>query len=252
MEYLEVQIQPFAYGFRTGVSTIMSILLLLKQGGVSLFPLGVCSLLVLAVVLERIWTYSHIGSASLDLFKRVERALSADNRQEAVRLLNASPSPFARIAKASIEYPDSTVAETADALMMACEVEIASATKPLPILGTIGNIAPFIGLFGTVLGIMRAFKDVASQGSTGSTTISLGISEALIATAVGLGVGITAVIANNWCGAWVDNYRRELDHFATRWSHRLAFLQSPVGRAMGDDAGASLLSEIDTTLEPVA
>ncbi len=65
-------------------------------------------------------------------------------------------------------------------------------------LATIGSNAPFVGLFGTVLGIIKAFHDLSQQGTQGSSVVSAGISEALVATAVGLFVAIPAVIAYNY------------------------------------------------------
>lgn len=75
--------------------------------------------------------------------------------------------------------------------------EKASAERGLVIMGTLGNNAPFIGLFGTVLGIIRAFHDLGTAGSQGPAAVMTGISEALIATAVGILVAIPAVIAYN-------------------------------------------------------
>jgi len=69
--------------------------------------------------------------------------------------------------------------------------------KHLPILATIGSNAPFVGLFGTVLGIIQAFHDLSQRGGGGVQTVTSGISEALVATAVGLLVAIPAVVAFN-------------------------------------------------------
>jgi biopolymer transport protein ExbB len=69
--------------------------------------------------------------------------------------------------------------------------------RNLSVLATIGNNAPFIGLFGTVLGIIKAFHDLSQQATTGAATVTSGISEALVATAIGLLVAIPAVIAFN-------------------------------------------------------
>ncbi len=198
-----------------------SALSLILQGGISLIPLGICSLLVLTVIIERLWAYAQLKKMPQELVKRVQDLLAFNKWSEAISLLDTTNSPYARIAKASLDPRPTSAQEVADALTMACEDEIAHATRPLPILNTIGNIAPFIGLFGTVLGIMRAFQDVAHQGASNSTIVSRGIAEALIATAVGLGIAICAVVANNWCSAWVDTYRRELDHFSTRWANHL-------------------------------
>ncbi|MBM3274146.1 MAG: MotA/TolQ/ExbB proton channel family protein [Candidatus Sericytochromatia bacterium] len=74
-----------------------------------------------------------------------------------------------------------------------------AAERGLVILGTLGNNAPFIGLFGTVLGIIKAFHDLAQSASQGPSAVMAGISEALVATAVGILVAIPAVIAFNLC-----------------------------------------------------
>jgi len=193
---------------------------LIKQGALALIPLGLCSVLVVAVVLERLVAFMHTGKVSRELMRRVENLLISGKREEAVYLLNVSDGPFARIAKASLEHPSSSQQETADILTLACDAEISAAAGPLPVLGTIGNIAPFIGLFGTVIGIMKAFETYRT-GATGPEAISGAIGEALIATAVGLGVGIVAVVCNNWCSAWVEGYRLRLERFSTEWSYRL-------------------------------
>ena len=73
----------------------------------------------------------------------------------------------------------------------------------LAFLGTLGNNAPFIGLFGTVLGIIRAFADLANASEGGADVVMAGISEALVATAVGLGVALPAVVAYNVFARWL-------------------------------------------------
>ena len=165
----------------------MSLLSLLKQGGISLIPLAICSVLVLAVVLERLWAFARIGAVPAELMRRVESLLAAGKWHDAIRLLDESHSPYARLAKASLMRKAATTQELTDLLTLACDAELQEVTRPLPILGTIGNIAPFIGLLGTVVGIMRAFDAVATQHAAGAAVVSAGIAEALIATAVGLG-----------------------------------------------------------------
>jgi biopolymer transport protein ExbB/TolQ len=79
------------------------------------------------------------------------------------------------------------------------------------IVGTIGNIAPFIGLFGTVLGIIRAFRDIGQVGAAGPAVVATGISEALIATAAGLFVAISSVIAYNLLITWQSRILRRAE-----------------------------------------
>lgn len=74
--------------------------------------------------------------------------------------------------------------------------------KRLWIFGTLSFICPLIGLLGTVLGVMRSFRDLAISGSGGPTIVAAGISEALIATASGIAVAITAAVIYNWFNIW--------------------------------------------------
>jgi biopolymer transport protein ExbB len=203
----------------------MSWLSLIEQGGISLFPLGLCSILVVAVILERMWTFSRIGKVPQELIKRVETLLASGDWHSALQLLEDSSSPFARLVKATVMRKNASPAEITDILTLGCDAEVADAMRPLPVLGTIGNVAPFIGLFGTVIGIMKAFHEVAQKEAAGASIVSQGISEALIATAAGLAIGILSVVANNWCNAWVEDYRLRLERFSTEWSYRLQELR---------------------------
>ena len=201
-------------------SADQTILQSIKQAGPVLYPLIFCSLLVLAVTLERIWAYSQVGKVPQALLDNAGNLHLVKKTKEAISALKKSPSPYARIACDSLEKDLTSTREITDEMTLAVETEVAKAKRAVPVLGTIGNLAPFIGLFGTVLGIMQCFHDVGNQGN-GTSVVSTGVGEALISTAIGLGVAMCAVVANNWCLTWVENYRLELDHFATRWCNSL-------------------------------
>ena len=82
--------------------------------------------------------------------------------------------------------------------------EVATLKRGLPLLATVGSITPFVGLLGTVVGIINAFQSMAASGSGGLGTVSAGIAEALATTAIGLGVAIVAVMFYNYLQSWVD------------------------------------------------
>jgi biopolymer transport protein TolQ len=84
----------------------------------------------------------------------------------------------------------------------------------LNILATVGSVAPFVGLFGTVWGIMRSFTDIAGQQSTSLDVVAPGIAEALFATAIGLFAAIPAVIAYNRFGHGINRMEARLGRFA--------------------------------------
>jgi len=100
------------------------------------------------------------------------------------------------------------------ALNRAAGQEILSLSRNLGVLATTAAVAPFIGLFGTVWGIMDSFKAIGESGSTSIVAVAPGISEALINTAAGLGAAIPALIAYNLCASRVKVFRAEMEDFA--------------------------------------
>lgn len=100
--------------------------------------------------------------------------------------------------------PDLTIESVARALERQGQREQQNLKRGINLLATVGSTAPFIGLLGTVVGIINAFQQMAVTGSGGLGTVSAGISEALVATAFGLLVAIPAVMAFNYMQGWVD------------------------------------------------
>lgn len=114
------------------------------------------------------------------------------------------------------------------ALRRAATLEIARLERYLPFLATTASTTPFIGLFGTVWGIMAAFHGIGQQGSASLAVVAPGISEALIATAFGLGAAIPAVISYNYFINRVKHWASEMDGFTL---DLLNLLTRPVGPA---------------------
>ena len=93
--------------------------------------------------------------------------------------------------------------------------------RGLSFLATIGSSAPFIGLFGTVVGIMNSFRDIGASGSASLAVVAPGIAEALVATAVGLFAAIPAVVAYNYQGARLNRLLEKLDDFRAEYSESM-------------------------------
>jgi biopolymer transport protein TolQ len=106
------------------------------------------------------------------------------------------------------------VANIKRALRRAINTEMTRMTKMIPFLATTGNTAPFIGLFGTVWGIMNSFHGIGQMGSASLAVVAPGISEALVATAVGLAAAIPAVIAFNYYMNKIRTLETELHSFS--------------------------------------
>ncbi len=108
-----------------------------------------------------------------------------------------------------------TVNNVNRALKRSVNVELTRLNRLLAFLATTGNTAPFIGLFGTVWGIMNAFHGIGIKGSANLATVAPGISEALIATAAGLAAAIPAVVAFNYFTNRIGMMESELSNFST-------------------------------------
>jgi biopolymer transport protein TolQ len=100
------------------------------------------------------------------------------------------------------------------AMRRAAGLEVAQLERYLPFLATTASACPFIGLFGTVWGVMTAFHGIGTQGSASLAVVAPGISEALIATAAGLGAAIPAVIGYNYFVNRVKHWATEMEGFA--------------------------------------
>ena len=167
--------------------------------------LGYADYAVMAILgLMSVWAVSIVIDRLL-MLKSVERDLVAERSLETLGVMSALQELGGDNAENfSANYP------------VAAEPFVRKVSRGLPVLGTMGNASPFIGLFGTVLGIIKAFQDLALADKAGPQVVMAGISAALLATALGLLVAIPAVIAYNYFSLRVARIRRDLEHACWR------------------------------------
>jgi biopolymer transport protein ExbB len=168
----------------------------LQSSFVMIVLLG-CSVVALTFILER-WLYLKRSMVdSQQFFTQLQEAFKRGRVEAALAVCTTSLSSLASVIRAGLE--ESKSQNSADQLMDAATMEERmKLEKNLNVLGTLGNLAPLIGLFGTVLGIIRAFHAMALHGSGGPSVISGGIAEALVTTAAGLVVAVPAVVFYNF------------------------------------------------------
>jgi biopolymer transport protein ExbB len=171
---------------------------MIQQGWLTTAPLAVCSILVLAVMIERMLRYRGIEKQTRDVTRSVVEALGKRDLSTATALATTSKTPIAQIFREGLAWKNIALEDLERILSTARQETVSELRRGLWVLGTIGSLAPFIGLFGTVVGIMKAFHQIAVEGSGGFAVVAAGISEALIATAVGLGVAILALAFYNY------------------------------------------------------
>lgn len=212
--------------FNTDAATLSPVALFLQAD-------IVVKIVMIGLLFASIWTWSIIVAQWLKL-KRVSRAsedyerefLEADDPNAFHESHRGSDLPSAKIVQAALAEwrsstgarrpidRDGTRARLSTAMGSAVAAEVDRLSERLNILATVGSVAPFVGLFGTVWGIMRSFTAIAAEQNSSLAVVAPGIAEALFATALGLFAAIPAVIAYNRFGHGLNRLEARLNRFA--------------------------------------
>jgi len=194
-----------------------TVLELLHQGGLTVYPLGLGSILALAIFFERLWRFRGIAEGTRALTRETIDALVRRDIDHARQLCRDSKQPVAKIYEEAMRWKNVALEDLERVLSTSRQEAAHDLKRGLWLVGTIGSLAPYVGLFGTVVGIIRAFQDMAEHGAGGFEVVASGISEALIATAAGLAVAIIALVFFNYLqtrvGAIAAVYARSCERF---------------------------------------
>jgi biopolymer transport protein ExbB len=173
---------------------------IIHKGAIATYPLILLSIISLTVVFERLWSLRNLSAITLRVTESILEPVKKGQRDLAIAICKQNSNwPVARIFLNILERESSSRMEAANSIVTeALFEETQKLKKNLWILGTVASSAPFIGLLGTVVGIIKSFESMAIAGTGGFAVVAAGISEALVATALGLGVAIIAVIFYNY------------------------------------------------------
>jgi biopolymer transport protein TolQ len=196
--------------------------------------LAVFSIICWALIVEKWWEFRRIRRDSLRflrLFRDARRfsvvyGAAKKHRESPLAHIYLAAGQEVASSLGGVEIVDRVLDESEEgvgperldsisrAMRRAAAAEIARMERYLPFLATTASSAPFIGLFGTVWGIMTSFQNIGAQGSANLAVVAPGISEALIATAAGLGAAIPAVMGYNFFVNRVKHWAVELEGFS--------------------------------------
>jgi biopolymer transport protein ExbB len=177
----------------------MTFMELMNKGGWVMWIMFFASILIFTFLLERIWAFSKVGGASTGLIERVKQYVRQGQIKEAIALCTQNNKNFTfhvlEVALHAAGFPR----EEMESIFAMYRMKMAALlNKRLAIFGTFAFIGPLLGLFGTVMGVIRAFSDLALSGSGGPTIVAAGIAESLIATAAGIFVAVSASLMYNF------------------------------------------------------
>ncbi len=157
-----------------------------------------CSVLSVTFALERWWYFRTAQASPDDVLGHVRKSLEGGKTDAAAAYCQKHPSAVAQVIQYGLIHASRSRKDLEELMLSKLKEERVKLERFLGVLGTLGNISPFIGLFGTVVGIIKAFQDLAASGTGGPTVVAKGIAEALVATAAGLLVAIPAAILYNY------------------------------------------------------
>jgi len=199
---------------------------LIIMGWLSNVPLAIGSIISISVFCERVWSFRGLEEASRELANRVIDRLVRRDLAGARETCERSELPIAGMFREALGWQN-IAADDLDRVFATRRAELASGLKRgVWMIGTVGSLAPFVGLFGTVVGIIRAFGVKSESGETGFQVVSANLSEALIATAAGLGVAIVALLFFNYLQTRIGNLNAVYARSAERLVQALIYVES--------------------------
>lgn len=195
----------------------------LHQGGFMMYPLILCSILAIGIILERAFTFRKATAIDPEeLLEEIKQNYKpGDHGAAAARLMEDARTPYARIFARGLKNADRS-AETIDmAMSQEAANEIPALENYLPGLRTIISIAPLLGLLGTIAGMIASFKEVSRSGLSSPTAVMGGVSEALVSTATGIGVAVIGLIFYNYFGNLVKRFVEDMEYYGTELTNFL-------------------------------
>ena len=217
---------------------------LLWIGRLTVVPLALGSILVLAIVFERVWRYRGIERGTRQLTRASVEHLVRRDVDGARALCDKAKTPLSDVYLEAMRWKNVALEDLEGVLATSRQEITHDLKRGLWVIGTIGSLAPYVGLLGTVIGIIRAFQDMAEHGAGGFEIVAAGISEALVATAAGLFVAIVALMFFNYLQVRVGDIASTFARSCERFVQALLYLESaPSGSdsKAGEVSGGSVV-----------
>ncbi|MDH5477398.1 MAG: MotA/TolQ/ExbB proton channel family protein [Nitrospinota bacterium] len=182
-----------------------------RKGGPVMWPILFCSILAVAICLERAYSLRNENIVDPSFAAEVRRLSAKGDLDRALKICANNPSAMARILKAGLNRASHGILEIERAIEAAGSHEATLMEANLRGLGVLANITPMMGLLGTVIGMIKAFDVISVAGSGNPSLVASGIAEALITTATGLIIGIPALAAYHYFRGRVDKFIYDME-----------------------------------------
>jgi biopolymer transport protein ExbB len=189
---------------------------IVKAGGIMMVPILLSSVVAIAIIIERLWTLKRDKVLPRDLFDKVWQWVEGNQLEERHLQALQQNSPLGRVLAVGLANRDQPREVLREAIEDTGRHVAHEFERFLNALGTIAGMSPLMGLLGTVIGMIRTFNSITSQGIGNPSTLASGIAEALVATAAGLIVAIPSLIGYRWLRRYIDNLVVEMEKEAIK------------------------------------
>jgi len=193
----------------------------LTKAGPLIYPLGLCSLIATMITIERLIALRRNKVLPREIIEVVSAVRPNDDTTVAIEVCRRNPGVFSNIMRKGLELAGEQWEIVRDAVLDVGRQETTILERNLVWLQTISQAAPLLGLLGTVLGMIKVFSAISISGIGDPQSLSEGISEAMITTAVGLAIGIPTLIAYNYLTARTESLVTEIEAYASGLVERL-------------------------------
>ena len=190
----------------------LNVLSILGKGGWLIVPIVLCSLIAIAVIIERFLALHRAKTNTASFMMKLRGALSSGDAEKAIQICHGTKGPIAAVLRAGLERHGKGRDQIREAMENAGNAEVFHLEKYTGILATVAGVAPLIGFLGTVTGMIRAFMEIqALGGNVNADVLAGGIWEAMVTTAAGLTVGIPSLIFYNYFVGRVQRFMFEIE-----------------------------------------
>jgi biopolymer transport protein ExbB len=190
-----------------GPEISFTLLSMFHDGGYFMYPLVLCSLFALGVIIAKFYALFAARKNSLTVLDHVGELIEGGKLAEATRVAEETPGPVAAILLSGlrrVEQKDLSSKDVEKAIQTTGTIELGFLERGLPILATVSNVAPLLGFLGTVAGMIQAFAAIEAAGQVEASLVAGGIKVALITTATGLLIAVPVNIGYNYFVTRID------------------------------------------------
>jgi biopolymer transport protein ExbB len=189
----------------------MTVMEILIKGGLIMIPIGILSVVVIYIFIERYFTIRRHASMDENFMNSIREYIRDGKTDSALTLCKNTQKPIARMIEKGISRIGKPIKEIEESIEIAGKFEVYSMEKNIQILAIIAGIAPMFGFLGTIIGVIKIFYDISVTSDVSIGSVSAGLYVKMVTSAAGLVVGIVAFIAYNWLNIMVNKVVQKLE-----------------------------------------